>query len=472
MKKHLFLSVVASVSLLAGTINFENAPSNPTYKLPSNKNEIFSFNSILKGSMSAVVNISTSTIVPTQNNQNRLFNDPFFQEFFNNYGQQRPEAPSQKKQEHSLGSGVIISKDGYIVTNYHVIADADEIIITMNGSDKEYIAKLIGSDKGSDLAVIKIDAKSLKPITFSHAKDIQLGDVVFAVGNPFGVGQTVTQGIVSALHKDHVGINQYENFIQTDASINPGNSGGALIDSRGALIGINAAILSQSGGNHGIGFSIPIDMVRNVVKKLIEEGKVSRGFIGVNISKVTEELQNLYSHKNGAIITDVQYNSPASTAKLQRGDLIYAVNGKAIKDPSQLQRTITAFSPKDTISLSIEREGKNIEKNLILMSKDSEEKIISKNHATFEGLYLSELTPQIRQQYQIPLNIEGVLIEDIVAQSQAEFNGFRPKDIIIQIENSNISNISELKKAFKAYQNKNKRIYIHRDGYIILLVTK
>jgi len=472
MKKHIFLSVLASVSLLAGNIEFENAPTNPIHKLPSTKNEIFSFNSILKSSMSAVVNISTSTIVPIQNSQNRLFNDPFFQEFFNNYGQQRPQTPSQKKQEHSLGSGVIVSKDGYIVTNYHVVEGADEIIITMDGSDKEYIAKLIGTDKGSDLAVIKIEAKNLKPITFSHAKDIKLGDIVFAIGNPFGVGQTVTQGIVSALHKDHVGINQYENFIQTDASINPGNSGGALIDSRGALIGINSAILSQSGGNHGIGFSIPIDMVRNVVKKLIEDGKVSRGFIGVNISKVTEELQGLYSHKNGAIITDVQYNSPASQAKLQRGDLIYAVNGKTIKDPSELQLTITAFSPKENISLSIERDGKNFDKKLILMGKDSQEKIISKNHATLEGLYLSELTPQIRQQYRVPSNMEGVLIEDIVAQSQAQLNGFRPKDIIIQIENSNISTISDLKTAFKKYQNQSKRIYIHRSGYIILLVTK
>ena len=472
MKKHLFLSVFASISLLAGNIEFENAPTNPTHKLPSNQNEIFSFNSILKNSMSAVVNISTSTIVPTQNNQNRLFNDPFFQEFFNHYGQQRPQAPSQKKQDNSLGSGVIVSKDGYIVTNHHVIVDADEIIITMNGSDKEYIAKVIGSDKGSDLAVIKIEAKNLKPITLSHAKDIQLGDIVFAVGNPFGVGQTVTQGIVSALHKDHVGINQYENFIQTDASINPGNSGGALIDSRGALIGINAAILSQSGGNHGIGFSIPIDMVRNVVKKLIEDGKVSRGFIGVNISKVTEELQSLYAHQNGAIITDVQYNSPASKAQLKRGDLIYAVNGKIIKDPSELQRIITAFSPKENISLSIEREGKNINKKLTLMSKESQEKIISKNHATLEGLYLSELTPQIRQQYQIPSNIAGVLIEDIVAKSQSQLNGFRPKDIIIQVENSNISTILELKKAFADYKKQSKRVYIHRDGYIILLVTK
>ena len=468
--KQILLSTLLSAYLFAGSIEFENAPNNPTHKLPNNTNEIFSFNSILKNSISAVVNISTSTIVSTQNNQNRLFNDPFFQEFFKNYGA-KPQAPTKKKQANSLGSGVIISKDGYIVTNHHVIADADEIIITMNNSDKEYIAKLIGTDKGSDLAVIKIEAKDLKPIKLSHAKDIELGDIVFAIGNPFGVGQTVTQGIISALHKDHVGINQYENFIQTDASINPGNSGGALIDSRGALIGINSAILSQSGGNHGIGFTIPIDMVRNVVTKLIEDGKVSRGFIGVNISKVTEELKRLYKHKKGAIITDVQHSSPASKAKLLRGDLIYAVNGKKVKDPSELQRTITAFNPKETITLSIEREGENIEKSLTLMSRDSET-IISKNHATLEGLYLSELTPKIRQEHQIPSNIEGVLIEDIVAQSSAHINGFRPDDIIIQVENRNISTIQELKESFKIYKNRTKRVYINRNGYIILLVTK
>jgi serine protease Do len=469
--KQILLSALLSASLLADSIEFDNASHNPIHKLPNKTNEVLSFNSILKNSISAVVNISTSTVVSTHNSQNRLFNDPFFQEFFKHYGA-KPQAPTQKKQANSLGSGVIISKDGYIVTNHHVIADADEIIITMNGSDKEYIAKLIGTDKGSDLAVIKIEAKDLKPIKLSHAKDIKLGDVVFAIGNPFGVGQTVTQGIISALHKDHVGINQYENFIQTDASINPGNSGGALIDSRGALIGINSAILSQSGGNHGIGFTIPIDMVRNVVTKLIEDGKVSRGFIGVNISKVTEELKSLYKHKKGAIITDVQYNSPASVAKLLRGDLIYAVNGNKVKNPSELQRTITAFNPKETITLSIEREGKNIEKSLTLMSRDSKKIITSKNHATLEGLYLSQLTPQIRQEHQIPSNVEGVLIEDIVAQSPAHINGFRPNDIIIQVENRNISTIKELKVSFELYKNRTKRVYINRNGYIILLVTK
>jgi serine protease Do len=471
LKKTIILSTLLSASLIAGSIDFENAPKNPKHQLPNKQNEILSFNTILKKSMSAVVNISTSTIVQSEGQQNRLFNDPFFQEFFNNQGKTQRQAPSKKKQEHSLGSGVIVSKDGYIVTNHHVIEGADEIVITLNDSDKEYIAKVIGSDKGSDLAVIKIEEKDLHPITLSHAKDIQLGDVVFAIGNPFGVGQTVTKGIVSALHKDHVGINQYENFIQTDASINPGNSGGALIDSRGALIGINAAILSQTGGNHGIGFTIPIDMVRNVVTKLIENGKVSRGFIGVNISKVTDELKKLYTHKKGAIVTDVQNNSPAQKAKLMRGDLIYAVNGKKVKNPSELQRLITSYNPDETITLSIERNNKEITKELTLMNKESND-IVAKNHATIEGLYLSELTPKIRETYQIPHNIEGVIIEDIVAQSDAHHSGFRPSDIIIQVESSTITNIEELKLAFQTYKQQTKRIYINRGGYIVLLVTQ
>jgi len=467
MNKTLLLSLLLTNLLLSNSITFNEAELNPVHKLPNSQNEILSFNSILKDSMSSVVNISTATIIQNKQQQNRLYNDPFFQKYFG--GRTQQHLP-KRKQENSLGSGVIVSTDGYIVTNHHVILDADEITVTLNNSDKEYIAKVIGSDKGSDLAVIKIEATALKAIKFSHANELKLGDVVFAIGNPFGVGQTVTQGIISALNKNHVGINQYENFIQTDASINPGNSGGALIDSRGALIGINSAILSKSGANHGIGFTIPIDMVRNVVSKLIDTGKVSRGFMGVNISKVTTKLSALYQHKKGAIITDIQLDSPADKAQLQRGDLVYEVNGKIVKDPKDLQRLVSSYNPNETITLSIEREQKNIQVPLTLMNQEGNYKL-SKNHVALEGLYLSQLTSKIRKEYQIPTNVKGVLIEDIVAQSNAHKNGFRPGDILIQIENMNIENIEDTKKAFKNYKGKTKRIYVDRGGYIILLVT-
>lgn len=368
MKTTVLLSLLLSASLLANNIEFENAPTNPEHKLPNGQNEILSFNSILKESMNAVVNISTKTIIQNQRGPSRLFYDPYTGQY---YKQQAPLNNSTKrKKDHSLGSGVIVSKDGYIVTNHHVLAGADEITVTMNNSQKEYLAKVVGTDKGSDLAVIKIEAKELEAITLSHAKDIQLGDVVFAIGNPFGVGQTVTQGIISALNKNHVGINQYENFIQTDASINPGNSGGALIDSRGALIGINSAILSESGGNNGIGFTIPVDMMRNIVKKLIKDGKVYRGFMGVGIEKLSKKKEKYYLHKKGAIVTGVEPYSAAQQARLHIGDLIYAVNGIAVHNSDELQRTIIAYSPNETISLSIERKMKNIEKKLTLMSRD------------------------------------------------------------------------------------------------------
>jgi serine protease Do len=461
IKKTLILSLIVSNTLLATTsITFENAPKNPNHKLPNNKNEILSYHEILKDSIDAVVNISTKTI-----NYKGDLNRQFFQEFFGN------QMPPQKSQ-NSLGSGVIISKDGYIVTNNHVIEGADEIGVSINHRDKEYIAKVVGRDKGSDLAVIKIDAKDLHPITMSNIEDVQLGDVVFAIGNPFGVGQTVTQGIISALNKYGVGINQYENFIQTDASINPGNSGGALIDSRGALIGINSAILSQSGGNNGIGFSIPIDMVKNIVSKLILDGEVQRGFMGVNISKVTKELKTLYHHQKGAIITNVQIDSPAFRAKLQRGDLIYAIDGKEVENPHDLQKIVTSYRPYDKIMLSIERDNQEIEIPLKLSSLNGDKLSLSSIDKNFDGLYLQALNSENRKKFQIPNTITGVVIDRVDRGSQAARNGFMPGDIIIQIENRSIQSIEDASRAFKDFKNRTKRIYINRGGNILLVVIR
>lgn len=463
IKKSLLISVILSNLLMSDSITFENAPKGPAHKLPNSTNEVMSFNSVVKDSMKAVVNISTRTI-----NNGGNINRRFFDEFF---GNQLPQRPQQKSQ-NSLGSGVIVSKDGYIVTNNHVVDGADEISVTMNGDEKEYIAKVIGRDKGSDLAVIKIEATNLKPITFSHIEDVQVGDVVFAIGNPFGVGQTVTQGIVSALNKYGVGINQYENFIQTDASINPGNSGGALIDSRGALIGINSAILSPSGGNNGIGFTIPVDMVRNVVSKLVVDGEVQRGFMGVNISKVTDDLKDLYQHKKGAIVTDIQSNSPADKAQLQRGDLIYAINGKEVENPHDLQGLVTSYRPDETITVSIERDGKELKKELKLTSMYGDKVALKTIDKSFEGLYLNELNDNNRNTFQIPSNINGVLIEDVEQSSRAYWDGFTPGDIVIQIENRAIETVSDAIQAFKDFKGRTKRIYINRRGVILLIVTR
>jgi len=268
-----------------------------------------------------------------------------------------------------------------------------------------------------------------------------------------------------------MGINKYENFIQTDASINPGNSGGALIDSRGALIGINAAILSKTGGNHGIGFSIPVDMVRNVVTKLIKDGKVSRGFMGVNISEVTPDLEKLYNHKKGAIVTDIQLNSPASMAHLQRGDLIYSVNGKKIKGPTELQRIVSSFSPNETIKLSIERDKLTLVKNLKLGSLESDSNILGQL-TKVEGLRLADLTPKIKRDYQIDKSIVGAFIEGVLERSPAELAGFMAGDIILQIENRSIESVQDAVETFNHYKHRTKRIYVNREGFIVLLVMK
>ena len=458
IKKPLFALAIVTNLLVGNSISLENAPKNPKHRLPTNQNEILSFSSILKNSMNAVVNISTRKI-NYQGNINRRF----FEEFF---GRQIPP----QKSNNSLGSGVIISKDGYIVTNNHVVDGADEISVTINHRDREYIAKVIGRDKDSDLAVIKIDAKNLEPIVFSNSKDIKLGDVVFAIGNPFGVGETVTQGIISAVNKYGMGINKYENFIQTDASINPGNSGGALIDSRGALIGINSAIISSSGGNNGVGFSIPVNIVRNVVTKIILNGRVDRGFMGVSISKVTKELKNIYNHKEGAIITDIQNHSPAQRANLYRGDLIFAINGKKVKNPHELQQIVTSYRPNDTITISIERDGQNIEKTLTLANLSGDRVALGYIDRSFDGLYINRLNSQNRNRFQIPQQIEGVVVTKVDINSQAYIDGFSVGDIIIQIENQPIQTVDDVIKALKIYKNRPKRVYINRRGTTLLIV--
>jgi len=467
MHKMFLISALLSASLLANNIEFENAPKGPKHRLPNGKNEILSFNTILKDSMKSVVNIATKTIISNQENH-RPYNDPFFHEFF---GQGNTPQQAPQKRDNALGSGVIVSKDGYIVTNNHVIAEADEISVTINGTDKVYTAKVIGTDKDSDLAVIKIDAKNLEAIKLGHIEDLELGDIVFAIGNPFGVGETVTQGIISALNKDHVGINRYEHYIQTDASINPGNSGGALIDSRGALIGINAAILSETGSNHGIGFSIPIDMVRNVVLKLIKDGKVNRGYMGVNISKITEPLKKLYVRHNGAIVTDIEEGSPAQKAKLQRGDLIFSINSRVVKNPSELQRIITSLNPNDIIKVGIERDRKELTKTLTLNNLNGR-RTISGNYIETDGLRLSELSDKTKKEFNIPSDTTGVFIEGVLEHSQADMSGFIAGDILIQIEDKKIENLKDAQEAFNLYKGKTKRVYVDRGGFILLLVTK
>ena len=475
-KKLLIISTLIATQLFAKTIDFEMMDKNPIRVAPNSSNEIMSFNDSIKNSVNSIVNISAKKHVDTNLNSvplQQMFNDPLFQKFF---GDQFGENPfKQNRVQRSLGSGVIISKDGYIVTNNHVIENADEITVTIGDDTTEYNGKLIGRDADSDMAVIKIETeKKLIPIKIGDSNTLKVGDLIFAIGNPFGIGSTVTQGIISALNKNKVGINRYENYIQTDASINPGNSGGALVDSRGALIGINTAIISKSGENNGIGFAIPIAMVQDVVTKLVADGKVTRGYLGVVIGDVDNELSKVYKRKEGALILDISADTPAAKYGLKRGDLIYAINGKTVKDRTTLQNTIASFKPEEKIVLQVERDRKDIDINIVLGDRTSSLAEVQTDSSipVLGGLKLSTIDAENQKKFRLPSEITGILISDVEPKSQAEKSGFQSGDVIIQIEDVEIKTFANIDVALKKYNDKYKRVYVNRYGQTILFVTQ
>jgi serine protease Do len=470
MKKMILLSLIASISLYAGNIQIAQMPKDDQRQDATAHNIILSYNNAIKEIKKSVVNIATTKKTRQSDQlQELMMLNPFFKEFF---GNQLPQLKQQERKSHSLGSGVIISNDGYIVTNNHVVEGADEIVVTLPNDEKEYKAKVIGADSKTDLAVVKIEAKNLPIATFGDSANLLEGDVVFAIGNPFGVGETITQGIISALNKNNVGLNQYENFIQTDASINPGNSGGALVDSRGALIGINSAILSKDGGNNGVGFAIPSNMVAKIATSLIEHGKIERGFMGVSISDLTNDLKDLYDNKQGALVLMVEKNSPAEAGGLQISDLIIEVDGTKIKNSNDLKNTIASIAPNSNISITFERDKKIKTATIKLAKMDAEHAKAEAKGSTspIDGLDLLELTNQTRSQYQIPKSIEGVLVTNVKEDSKAEQMGFQQGDIILQIEQKRITSMKDLLGALKEYKSRKKRVIINRQNYRAILV--
>jgi len=315
-----------------------------------------SYHEAVQKSMPAVVNIFTSknTKQPLARKDKKSNSDPFFQ-FFNGYSDEEPIS--------SLGSGVLVSPEGIIITNHHVINDADQIEVALFDGRK-LKAKMIGSDPETDIAVLKIDASNLPtPITLGKIDSVQIGDVVLAIGNPFGVGETVTSGIVSAMGRDHVGINTFENFIQTDAAINPGNSGGALIDTHGSLIGINTAIYSNNGGSMGIGFAIPINLVKQVMESIIKNGEVTRGWIGVEPQNLSSELissMRLPKNTHGILVAGVLDGGPANNAGLKPGDVLVSLNNESINDVRELLNRVAGIEPGTEVSCKVIRKDKEL----------------------------------------------------------------------------------------------------------------
>ncbi|HEY4697366.1 MAG TPA: Do family serine endopeptidase [Gallionella sp.] len=308
-------------------------------------------NMAAKKAMPAVVNIFTSTVIKTP--ANPFMDDPRFRFFFGDPGDDEPQSSS------SLGSGVIVSPDGYILTNHHVVEAADQIEVALADGRKAK-AHVIGSDPETDLAVIKIELPgNLPAITFGHPEQAQVGDMVLAIGNPFGVGQTVTMGIISALKRDHLGLSTFENFIQTDAAINPGNSGGALVDINGSLIGINSAIYSPNGGSLGIGFAIPATTAKNTMEQIIRHGSVTRGWIGAAVQELTPELAESFKLGDikGVLITEIIRNSPAEKAGVRRGDILIAIDDQAIESWGTMLETVASLPPGKVVQIKLMRDG-------------------------------------------------------------------------------------------------------------------
>jgi serine protease Do len=410
-----------------------------------------------------VVNIAnTKTEKLSEQEMSPFFNDPFFRRFFDDRFRHR-ETPRTRK-SISLGSGVIISDDGYILTNNHVIRNADKITVVL--SDKrQYVGRVIGNDPKTDLSVIKIEADTISSIPIGNSDSLKVGEIVFAIGNPFGLNQTITMGIVSAVGRANVGIADYEDFIQTDAAINPGNSGGALINVRGELVGINTAMFSTSGGYQGIGFAIPSNMVKIVMNSLIERGRVIRGWLGVSVQSVTPELaQQFQLEKNfGTLVADVVEDSPAAEAGLQRGDVIIEFAGKEVNEPYHLRNIVASSLPGEKIDLKVIRDGEIIDLSVVIseLMADTEKQPAQFKNA-LKGVSVQNLTPEAYRQLNLPEKIRGVVVTDIEGGSPSE-TALMPGDVILEINRKAISNIDD-------YEAMVSKIKIDQD--LLLLVFR
>jgi len=465
------ISITASFSTHANAITFKESNSQSLERTLPEQGKLLSYYDSIKEPKKSVVNIFTKKTVKQQAMQNPFMNDPFFKEFF---GRDFGQAIPKERVERSLGSGVIVSSDGYIITNNHVVDGADAINVILPDTKKELKAKVVGSDPKTDLAVIKVEEQGLLPIAFADSSKVREGDVVFAIGNPFGVGETVTQGIVSALNKSGIGINDYENFIQTDASINPGNSGGALVDSKGSLVGINTAIISPTGQNNGIGFAIPSNMVKKIAKDLVEKGKVERGRVGISMKDMGEKERKYYGTDNGTIVMDIEKGSPADKAGVKRGDLIVGVNGKAVEGSAFLKNYIGSLSVDSKVTLDILRNGKKISLNLTLQ-KIAESKVVLASEANFEllaGLGLADMADNLRKKYNIGAKAKGAVVVAVKEGSSASKAGFMEGDVIFQIEDKEIANVADTIAAKKLYGDiKNKKIFVGRRGATLMVIV-
>src|SRR5215470_12340231 len=408
--------------------------------------------------------------------------DDVLRQFF---GGRSPQTQS-KQTLQGLGSGVIISADGYILTANHVVSGADEIMIGLGNDLRRFKAKKVGTDPGTDVALLKIDDSNLPAVTFADSDKARAGDIVRAIGNPFGLRQTVTMGIISAVGRGGMGIVDYENFIQTDAAINMGNSGGALVDTEGRLLGINSAIFTRSGGNQGIGFAIPANLAREVMQSLRDKGRVVRGYIGTSVQTLTPEIADamkLKGQPTGALVGEVEPNAPAAKAGIKTGDVITAVNGKKVNDPRELRLMIGSMTPGTKAHLEVNRESqtKTFDVQLAEMpagaagegaETSSEEPAQPEKTTVFGGVAVTNISEDIRSALNLPKEVQGAIIADIDEESPAAIAGLREGDVIQEVNKQPVRSAKDLLAISKKLKPNDKilmRVYSQgRSGYVAL----
>ncbi|HEY1755300.1 MAG TPA: DegQ family serine endoprotease [Bryobacteraceae bacterium] len=423
---------------------------------------------IVKRVVPAVVNISTSKIVKQTAFEMPQGIDPSLRQFFGDDSAQGFSQP-QEQNEKALGSGVIISPEGYILTNNHVVDGATDITVTLH--DKRVMkARVIGADPRTDIAVLKIDGSNFPSLMLADSSKVEIGDIVLAVGDPFGVGQTVTAGIVSATGRGGLGIEQVEDFIQTDAPINPGNSGGALVDDDGHLIGINTAILSgNSGGNQGIGFAVPINMARHDMDEILAHGKVDHGYLGILPQDVTPALAKAFhsTEMSGALVGEITPNSPAAHSSLKQGDIIIAVNGNPVADANQLRSMIGMLDQNTTVTLKVMRNGTMQEVPVTLgefPSAKEQASVSNENpESSLQGVTVENLTPDAAQQLKLPATTQGVVVDQVNPASKAADAGLQSGDVIQQVNHQAVASVKDYDQAVNASK---------KDEPVLLMVDR
>jgi serine protease Do len=429
------------------------------------------FAPVVKKSQPAVVNISTTVV-------RKVRGYDFFDYF---YGPGR--RPQREQRGHSLGSGVIVRPDGYLLTNNHVVEGATDIKVSLSDR-REFKARLVGADPASDVALLKIDASGLLALPFGDSSKAEVGDIVLALGNPFGIGQTVTMGIIGATGRTGLGIEQYEDFIQTDAAINPGNSGGALVNAQGELIGINTAILSGGEGNQGVGFAVPINMARNVMDQILKSGKVVRGYIGAGGQDVTSEIAQGLGLKQsyGVVLTQIEPDSPAAKAGLKPGDVVTEINGAAVNSFAEMRLRVSSIAPGTLVKLRVAGEdgaAKEVPVTLAqLPSPKTEDQEQSQpaqpgsRGGAMDGVAVIDLTARVGRQLGAPADLKGVVVREVATWSAAAEAGLRPGDVIQRINRQPVASVDDYERLLRQAGDKPVVLLLNRRGQTAYVVVE